>query len=271
MQISAPMSKTILSFLLIFSLNAQAAKFCWAAVKSAVEGSLDEAAAAVEKATAATKAAMEKPWVDWNSIEAVKKQVEDLLEESKRQCMKAGGASLRFCGHTALAIVPIAYRVFKFEPSTENIREEIVLPLSRMLVKMKSKEIEESALEKTYFEFLLFWPELILKVQKSLPSVAVEVSFNAVTGLISSKETTDLGALKALKTEIRNRILKKFWENLKTNEKNKDIDYSDRLKFATEEAFKWDQADFQDMAQEMMVELGLDQLRAALSLYSSAN
>ncbi|MFN8847418.1 MAG: hypothetical protein ACK5V3_18595 [Bdellovibrionales bacterium] len=266
------MIKKTLIFVLIFSLNANAAKFCWATIKSAVSNSLDVAGDAATKlaedAKAKTKAAIKMTWIDWNSIEAVKKQVEDLLEESKRQCMKAGGASLRFCGHTALSIAPIAYRVFKFEPTTENLREEIILPLSRMLIKMKSKEIKESELEVTYFEFLLFWPELLLKVQKALPSVAVEVSFDAFTGLITTKETTHPGALSVLKSEIRNQILKKFWQNLKTNDKNENLSYSERLKFATEEALKWDQADFQQLAQDIMIELGLDQLQAAISLYS---
>jgi hypothetical protein len=248
--------KTFLAFLVLISLDAQAAKTCQEQMKQkkmkkvVVEETLNEA----------------------DNFQNIQAMVTEHLNEARKVCLKGIGSTVRFCGHMVVNVPRIALSIWKFEPNVENFREEIILPLSDILIRMKSSELDAVESEKTKFEFILFWPELVLKVQKLVPVTGVGLGFAAVKYLpkIMKREKEDPAEI--VKNQIRNKILKKFWSILKTRNEDENgakMTYIERLQFALNESLRFDDDQkLQPVVDEVRVELGLDRLQEALSHYS---
>lgn len=196
----------------------------------------------------------------------IKKNVEAALEEAQRACVKGAGSTARFCFHAAGQAVPITWRVLRFDATMEDFRNGISYPMSDILIKLKDPTLNEKEREKALFAFVLFWPELVGKVGRILPSATTEVGFNAVTGLVTMTVKDDPGVMGDI---VKKLIVKRFKDNLSKNEENKHLSLMGRMHYALNKALDFrDSKDLEKYVEYTMKEMGLDRLHQALMLYA---
>jgi len=148
--------------------------------------------------------------INYGSLSDVSNKVSELFDTTLQGCR----FGVSFCGQLAIKIPGIAYRVIKFNGSVKEIRNEIFLPLAEHVRKIHDINLAQNEREKAYQNFIIFWPELILKINRAIPVVATKVSVNAMTGLFSTKRSIENDTAAR---EIALTILKKMWSEMQNN------------------------------------------------------
>lgn len=90
-------------------------------------------------------------------------------------------AAFRFLRHFTEESPKIFWRIATFSSSSKDIREEIILPLAEMLTNLKKAGLSLEEKEFNNFKFILFWPELALKLPGSLRKAAFNLGLVAAS------------------------------------------------------------------------------------------
>lgn len=180
----------------------------------------------------------------------------------------AGKKALRFIQHFTNESPKILGRIASFDSSASEIRDSIILPLADMIMKLNAKSLSAEEKEYNNFKFILFWPELVLKLQGFFRKAALNIGFAAITKTPQFYKRNKNGDLDQLKRELRNLILVRFWKNIKRTPLQESAGFIKRLKTAIEIASDFsDQPQLQSLVKTVIVDLGFDELQKAISLY----
>ncbi len=181
-------------------------------------------------------------------------RAQTLIQESREFCAEWAGSGARFCFATAKSLPGILLRSWRFSPSIENVREQIVIPLAGRVEKLNDRNLSVEDREKAMQEFILFWPELILKFERSIPKLALTASFNGIGTILSigKNEAAASYQREALKLFMGS-ILKNYRESGLAETR---LSFMERIQFAFLQAGA-------SIGDEVSRELGLDHLRKA--------
>jgi len=187
--------------------------------------------------------------LNFSNLAEVTEKTKEIYEEVTRTCKFGAG----FCVSLALKTPGIAARVVFFKGTFSSLREGLVLPLADHIYQIKNSKLSQKERDKAYQNFLIFWPEMILKINRAIPTLASEVSINAATGLINFRTVEKNSALK---NQVALRVLKNIWREIKNSDP--ELSFSAKLNQAILKSTA-------DASSEVLAELGIPELQAALA------
>jgi hypothetical protein len=182
----------------------------------------------------------------------------------------AGKTAFNFLKHFSEESPKMLWRIASFDSSATEIRNSIMLPLAEMILKLKDEKLSADEKQVNNFKFILFWPELLLKLQGFVRKTAFTMGVSAVTSSPRFYKKNRSGEFDKIKKELQNLILIRLWKNLKRSSENESQNFMKRLKLALTSAVDFrDQPELQELVNSVIVDLGLDQLLTALARKSS--
>lgn len=184
----------------------------------------------------------------------------------------AGQTAFRFFRHFTEESPKMLWRIASFDSSASEIRNSIILPLAEMITKLKTESLTPEEREHNNFKLILFWPELVLKLQGFFRKAAITIGYTALTKTPRFYQKNKSGELDKIKQELQNLILLRFWKNLKKAPVNESKGFIKRLKSAIEMASDFaDQPQLQGIVKSVISDLGFDELQKAIAFYTSPN
>jgi hypothetical protein len=201
----------------------------------------------------------------FQSLEELTASAKKLVEETQNQCKRAGMGTLKFCAYSVSQMPRMVKNVWKFEATKEGFKTGISYPLADIITRIKDTQLSEQERQKSYFDFYLFIPEFLLKIQASLPSLGAGVAMDTATGLLAPNWNKNPGVAGDVAAGVRRIILVRILQNVRTNEQNADLNYFQRLKLALDKATEFDQPELVELANKIKIEMGFDRLQSALA------
>lgn len=160
-------------------------------------------------------------------------QIKEIFNSSMDNTLEGCKIGASLCVKIPLKAPGIAWRIYRFKGDLKDIRQNVILELARKIQKLNQSKSDKEKRE-AYEELVLFWPEAILKLQKSFPQKVVKISYNAVTGLFRSDEVLQ-------NTKASQEAATIFFKNLFIEFKNvkaPDLNFMQKIEVALDNSVK---------------------------------